>query len=147
MVTVIIHCSASEFGNAAMITKWHLERGWNTIGYHYVILNGWLSAKKYHQAYDGHLETGRPLDDDRDMERDEWGAHAYGYNNTVGICLIGLSGKFTAAQRIKLFDTLLNLKYQFREIEVIQHSDVDPLNKPWCAGLSQSIIDYFNAEL
>lgn len=147
MVTVIIHCSDSKFGNAAMITKWHLERGWTTIGYHYVILNGWLSSKKYHYLYDGHLETGRPLDDDKDMERDEWGAHAYGYNNTVGICMVGESGKFTPAQMIRLFHIILELKRQFGDIGVMQHSDVDSINKPWCAGLNQSIIDYYNAEL
>ena len=147
MVNVIIHCSASKFGNAAEITRWHLERGWSTIGYHYVILNGWISSKKYHHLYDGHLETGRPLDDDRDMERDEWGAHAAGYNNSVGICLVGNSGKFTPAQRIRLFTLLLDLKYQFKEVNIMQHSDVDPINKPWCAGLSRSLINYFNAEL
>lgn len=147
MVAVIIHCSASKYGNAATFTKWHLDRGWRTIGYHYVILNGWLSNKKYHQAFDGALETGRPLDDDSDLEHDEWGAHAAGYNNSVGICLVGNSGEFTPAQRVRLFDLLLELKRQYKDIQVMQHSDVDPINKPWCAGLSQSIIDYFNAEL
>ena len=147
MISIVIHCSASKFGNAAMITKWHLDRGWTTIGYHYVILNGWLSSRKYHQLYDGHLETGRPLDDDKDMERDEWGAHAAGHNNSIGICLIGESGNFTPAQRIRLFGLLMELKRQYRDIQVMQHSDLDPINKPHCAGLSQSIIDYFNFEL
>ena len=147
MTNVIIHCSASDFGNAAEITRWHLQRGWKTIGYHYVILNGWLSAKKYHHAHNGRLETGRPLDDDKDIERDEWGAHAAGYNNSVGICLIGQSGKFTSAQRIRLFHLLIDLKEQFGDINILQHSDVDPINKPWCAGLSGSLINFINAEI
>ena len=149
MITVIIHCSDSEWGNAAEITRWHSlpqprGRGWSTIGYHYVILNGQLSPDHYHHLYDGHLETGRPLDDDRDIQRDEWGAHAIGYNNTVGVCLIGKSGEFTSRQRLKLFFLFMDLEEQYKDIQVIQHSDVDPVNKPHCAGLSQDIIDYFN---
>lgn len=147
MINVVIHCSASKYGNAAEFTKWHLGRGWSSIGYHYVILNGWLGPAKYHKCHDGRLETGRPLDDDKDLEGDEWGAHTYGYNNSVGICLVGESGKFTPAQRIRLFHLLIDLKEQFGDINVLQHSDIDPTNKPWCAGLSQNIIDYFNAEL
>jgi len=152
MVNIVIHCSDSKWGNAAEIAKWHVlpkpkGNGWDAIGYHYVILNGWLSSKKYHHKHDGRLETGRALDDDKDIERDEWGAHVVGHNNSVGICLIGESGKFTTAQRIRLFDLLMQLKEQFKYIEIMQHSDLDPINKPWCAGLSQNIIDYFNAEL
>ena len=41
---IIIHCSDSEFGDAALIDKWHKERGWTGIGYHYVILNGCRKA-------------------------------------------------------------------------------------------------------
>ena len=146
MVNVIIHCSASKFGNAALITKWHLSRGWDTIGYHYVILNGWLSAKKYHQYFDGRIETGRPLDDDSDMEADEWGAHAKGYNNTIGICMIGESGYFTLRQKTKLYDTLFRLKEQFGELNIMQHSDVDP-NKPYCAGLPDTLVEFLNVEI
>lgn len=151
-VNIIIHCSGSTWGNAAEITRWHTlpppqGRGWSHIGYHYVILNGQLSPTHYHKAHDGRLETGRPHDDDRDIGKDEWGAHAAGYNNSIGICLIGESGDFTPAQRIRLFSLLIDLKEQYRIINVMQHSDVDFINKPHCAGLSQSIIDYFNAEL
>ena len=37
---VIIHCSDSDFGTASVIDGWHKERGWDGIGYHYVITNG-----------------------------------------------------------------------------------------------------------
>jgi N-acetylmuramoyl-L-alanine amidase len=136
MTNVIVHCSDSSWGNASEITKWHLKRGWATIGYHYVILNGRLSPFKMHSYYDGHIETGRALDDDKDMELDEKGAHAFGYNMAVGICLIGLSGTFTDAQMRSLGHLIRRLKKQFGEIEILQHSDVDPVNKPHCAGLS-----------
>lgn len=137
MTNVIIHCSDSSWGNAAVITKWHVcERGFDTIGYHYVILNGRLSPFKLHSYFDGHLETGRPLDDDKDFELDEKGAHAFGYNIAVGICLIGLSGTFTEAQMRCLAHLIRTLRGQFGELNIMQHSDVDN-KKPHCAGLSR----------
>jgi len=63
--------------DADRIARWHERRGFSAeyrgevyhIGYHYVILP------------DGTLERGRP----------EWmlGAHTYGYNDYLGICLVG----------------------------------------------------------
>lgn len=38
---IIIHCSATKVGqvvNAEIIDKWHKEKGYKKIGYHYVIL-------------------------------------------------------------------------------------------------------------
>jgi hypothetical protein len=149
MTNVIVHCSDSSFGNAALITKWHIlqppeGRGWSTIGYHYVILNGRLSAYKRHSYFDGHIETGRPLDDDNDLEFDEKGSHAAGWNMAVGICLIGLSGTFTESQLRALSSLIHRLRNQFGEIKVMQHSDVDPKNKPHCAGLSKLQIHSLN---
>ncbi len=144
MTNVIIHCSDSSFGNAALITKWHIEeRHWETIGYHYVILNGRLSAFKRHSYFDGHLETGRPLDDDSDLELDEKGAHAAGWNMSVGICLIGLSGTFSDPQLRELNSLIKRLRSQFGEIKVMQHSDVEP-KKPYCAGLTKLQMSNFN---
>lgn len=145
---VVIHCSDSSFGNASLITKWHTlpvpqGRGWDNIGYHYVILNGRLSPYKMHSRYDGHIETGRPLDDDSDLELDENGAHAFGYNNSVGICLIGLSGIFTQAQMRALRYLVSLLRSQFKEITVVQHSDLDK-KKPHCAGLTTYEIKLLN---
>ena len=146
MTKVIIHCSDSSFGNSSLITKWHvIERGWDTIGYHYVILNGLLSPYKHHEWFNGHIETGRPLDDDSDMELDERGAHAFGYNNSVGICLIGLSGTFTEAQIWALSHLIKRLRKQFGEIKVLQHSDVSD-NKPHCAGLTKLQLYTLNKE-
>lgn len=136
MTRVIIHCSDSCWGNAAAITTWHLQRGFTTIAYHYVILNGLLSPFKRHPYFDGTIETGRPLDDDKDFELDEKGAHAFGYNMAVGICLIGLSGVFTPSQKRSLRHLLKMLKAQFEELEILQHSDVSKA-KPHCAGLTE----------
>ena len=96
---IILHCSDSSFGNADMIGEWHKERGWDGIGYHYVVLNGYRDGGANYKAEDdGLLEKGR---DDRIA-----GAHCYGFNgSSLGICLIG-KHLFSTAQ---IFDTLPTL--------------------------------------
>lgn len=72
---IIIHCSDSKYGNAALIDQWHREKGYKGIGYHFVIGNGNGSKA-------GEIEFGRPTN--------QVGAHAVGYNsNSIGICLVG----------------------------------------------------------
>lgn len=82
----VIHHSASPDVSVKTIDKWHKERGFNGIGYHFVI------------RQDGRIEKGRPLT--------KVGAHAKGRNKYIGICLTGYD-KFTKAQ-IKSLITLLN---------------------------------------
>lgn len=70
---IILHCSATPAGrehDVLDITRWHLKRGFNGVGYHYVI------------KLDGSVQIGRPLE--------EVGAHCSGHNmNSIGICYIG----------------------------------------------------------
>jgi len=70
---IIIHCSDSDrlaHDNAETIKKWHMEREFRTIGYHYVCTKT------------RGIELGRDLT--------EIGAHTKGYNaNSIGICLTG----------------------------------------------------------
>ena len=70
---IIVHCSATQEGkdlDAAEINKWHLKRGWDGIGYHYVVL------------LDGVIEYGRSIY--------KQGAHVKGENEgSIGICYIG----------------------------------------------------------
>jgi len=99
---IIIHCSDSEFGNAAMIREWHIARGFKDIGYHKVILNGHLEKGVFVKYDDGLEEKGRPLDDDHEIKGLEIGAHCLGYNTcSVGICLIG-KDTFTPRQMASL---------------------------------------------
>lgn len=141
---VIIHCSDSSFGNACLIDSWHRERKFSMIGYHFVILNGWLASKKYHRFFNGSIETGRPLDDDNQFEKDELAAATLGKNDCVQICLIGKSGEFTIAQIKNCAILLRELKAQYGIIKVYQHSDFEP-KKPFCAGLSKSQMEIFNS--
>ena len=80
---IILHCSASEFGDVESIRKWHLERGFEDVGYHFIILNGHRAPfGEYVADDDGKIETGRPW----------WkqGAHTKLHNeDSIGICLIG----------------------------------------------------------
>jgi len=95
---IIIHCSASKWGSSSEIRKWHLEKGWSDIGYHFVIPNGNIKPKVYLESMNGTIETGRPIE--------KAGAHCQGgYNiNSIGICLIG-NNNFTYKQ----FDALFSL--------------------------------------
>lgn len=70
---IILHCAATPEGKefyAADIEKWHKQKGYLKIGYHYVI------------DLDGTIEAGRP--------EPEVGAHCAGHNaHSIGICTIG----------------------------------------------------------
>lgn len=91
---IIIHCSDSNFGTALLIDKWHKENNWAGIGYHFVILNGFPTAKNLQDNnkidfLDGAIETGRTFDFDFWIEENEEGAHTLGHNKTsIGICVI-----------------------------------------------------------
>lgn len=111
---LVVHCSASKPDqkvDASVINRWHRERGFVKIGYHYVINR------------DGKVEPGRTLS--------EVGAHVAGINSTsVGICLVGgldANGKsadnFTPIQLEKLAAVLRELVVLFPKAEVVGHRD------------------------
>ena len=70
---IVIHCAAtmpSMDVPIERVRKWHLQRGWSDIGYHYYITR------------DGEIHKGRKLS--------TIGAHVRGYNkNSIGICYEG----------------------------------------------------------
>lgn len=117
---IVVHCSATKEGKnyrAADIDRWHKERGYKKIGYHYVI------------DLEGKVEKGR--------EESEIGAHVQGYNsNSIGICYIGgldKEGKSkdtrTSEQKRSILKLLgeLTLKYQYAQIK--GHKDFKGVNK------------------
>jgi N-acetyl-anhydromuramyl-L-alanine amidase AmpD len=79
---IVIHHSATEDGNAAEFDAQHRRRGWDELGYHFVIDNG-------RGGPDGLVEVGSR------WKSQKWGAHTGGtpdneYNNYgIGICLVG----------------------------------------------------------
>ena len=115
---IVVHCTyspASMHVDAAVVDRWHREKGWRGIGYHKVILR------------DGTIEDGRPLD--------QQGAHVRGVNNrSVGIALAGGMNEerdgpeinYTDEQYDKLRDLLDELTTKnFPKAEVKSHTDFD----------------------
>lgn len=109
---IILHCSATKAGRhytVEDITRWHKQRGFDTIAYHYVIY------------LDGAIHTGRSLN--------VIGAHCIGYNAaSIGICYIGgldVSGKAsdtrTDAQKASLVKLVDELKKQYPEAIIHGH--------------------------
>jgi N-acetyl-anhydromuramyl-L-alanine amidase AmpD len=75
---VIVHHSAGAAGSAADFDRQHREKGWEGLGYHFVIGNGSMTE-------DGRVEAGERWAAQRDgaHAKAEWNARA------VGICLVG----------------------------------------------------------
>ena len=130
---LVVHCSATEGGKdfgRADIDRWHKERGFDRIGYHYVI------------RLSGDVEKGR-------AER-EMGAHAAGHNaRSIGICLIGgldgmgrPSATFTIKQFAALESLLLDLRSRYPKAQILGHRDLPKVAKDcpcfnvrtWCAN-------------
>lgn len=124
---IIIHCSDSSFGDANEIRRWHLEKGWRDIGYHFVILNGFILKDFHLKSLDGSIECGRPLNGDNIITGNEVGAHTLGYNaNSIGICLIGIR-IFSNNQMQSLYNLLHDLCRTFKipVINVLGHCETD----------------------
>jgi N-acetyl-anhydromuramyl-L-alanine amidase AmpD len=128
---VVIHCSGSSFGNVKLITDWHKARGWRTVGYHYVIGNGYpTTTKQFVPASDGLLEKGRLVDNDDFIESPEVGAHVEGHNvESIGICLVG-NGKYTKKQLVtlvKLLEELLQIHKAVVCVDsIVGHYELNP---------------------
>lgn len=125
---IIIHESASSFGSVNLIRKWHLEKGWRDIGYHFVILNGEILKGFFLPSMNGSIDIGRDIDGDNMLVENEVGAHAYGYNaNSIGMCLIGDKGLFTHKQldaMVMLCEDLI-AQYGIRIENILGHNETE----------------------
>ena len=125
--TVILHCSDStpnEGCDASVIHEWHLDKGWDGVGYHYIILEN------------GETETGRPLC---------WiGSHVFGHNDdSIAICLIG-KGNYFKSQMIALLRLLDKLINDFPNITIHEHNEYDC--EKTCPNFSEEdrmVVKYF----
>lgn len=114
---IILHCSASEYGAVALFDSWHKAKGWNSIGYHWIITNcyplhtNW-TQKKPNLAFDGSLFQGRP--------EKFCGAHVRGYNwQSLGVCLVG-NKSFTGRQLKTTIALCRELKSRYPNIEAVK---------------------------
>jgi len=117
---VVVHCAdtpADMDVGAADIRRWHVdERGWDDVGYHWIVKRS------------GQLEPGR----DQRLQ----GSHALAVNSkSIGVCLVGRGDNFTEDQMYTLHNVIQTIKDMHPEIEVIGHSDVEP-KKPQCPGFN-----------
>jgi len=111
---IIIHCSATPEGRQVSvrdIDRWHRERKFSEIGYHYVIyLNGTIHKGR------NELKAG---------------AHTVGHNaKSIGICYIGgVDNKFqpkdtrTPEQRIALKELVAELQKKYPGATVHGHNE------------------------
>ena len=115
---IILHCSATREGQdvkAKTIKQWHKDRGFDDIGYHYVI------------DLDGTIEKGRA--------EDLVGAHCKGHNATsIGICYVGGCDKNmkpkdtrTPEQKRSMLSLVRKLvnKYKIPVTQIWAHHDFD----------------------
>lgn len=112
--TIVVHYTATPEGRhhtAADIRRWHLEREFNDIGYHYVVQLG------------GIVERGRHIS--------LLGAHVSGKNTgTIGICYVGglRDGKSadtrTPEQKVALHGLINSLRLVFGPLRVVGHRDL-----------------------
>ena len=114
---IVIHCSAvrpDQTSSAKKIDEWHKDRGFNGIGYHYVVRRN------------GEIEPGRP----------EWqiGAHCVNHNaHSIGVCYEGGLDSYgnpcdtrTQAQRDSMRALLTRLHEQFPSAIIMGHRDLSP---------------------
>ena len=117
---IVVHCSASQPNpatDAKVIDRWHRQRGFLMIGYHFVIKT------------DGVVEVGR--------DEDAIGAHVEGYNaNSIGICMVGgvdKEGKsvnnFSEAQFKSLSEILKKFKAKYPKAIIQGHRDFKGVKK------------------
>ena len=112
---IIVHCSATPEGKdftVSDIKRWHLQRGFSDIGYHWVVYR------------DGTIVSGRP--------ESISGAHCTGHNSiSIGVCYIGgcaSDGKTpkdtrTPAQKESLIKILKNLKSKYPKASIHGHRE------------------------
>ena len=111
---IIVHCTATRAGRhytVADIDRWHRQRGFRCIGYHWVVY------------LDGTIHPGRP--------EAEAGAHCLGHNaRSIGICYVGgldAEGKpadtRTPAQRAALQTLVALLRNRYPGVTVHGHRE------------------------
>lgn len=127
---IVMHHSATESGNAAEFDTLHREKGWDELGYHFVIDNG-------RGGPDGRVEVGSR------WTKQKHGAHTGGtpgneYNEYgIGICLVGnfMRHRPTRAQlkAVTELTEYLAERYDLGQDDIIAHKDA-PNQHTECCG-------------
>lgn len=102
---VVVHCSDSMHGTVEDIRRWHKERGFADIGYHFVIYK------------DGSCHIGRTID--------QVGSHVAGHNTeSIGICLIGVDMDDINSEQLSACEGIIfGLRAYNKTLKVFGHRD------------------------
>jgi hypothetical protein len=123
---IVVHHSASPSGSAAVFDREHKAKGWDELGYHFVIGNGTNSG-------DGQIEVGGR------WPKQKWGAHAKTLDNKyneygIGICLVGnFDNDRPTAKQMQSLATIVSYMmktYHVSADRVIGHGDTKPTHCP-----------------
>ena len=121
---IVIHITDSYYGNVATIDRWHKQKGWSAIGYHWLILGSFPTKYRWESKRpdiysDGKIQQGR--------SEEFRGAHVKGKNwQTIGVAMVGKNGNFSAAQINSALHVCRELKARFPNIiEIKGHTEFD----------------------
>ena len=132
--SIVIHHSATPVGGAVRFDREHKEKGWDELGYDFVIGNGTDTA-------DGQIEVGSR------WTKQKVGAHAKTPDNWynehgIGICLVGNfdHGRPTAAQMKSMAKLVAYMMQTYRipADRIVGHGDTKATD---CPGKMLSIAD------
>lgn len=128
---VIHHSASSRVVEAAEIRQWHLDKGWDDVGYHWLI------------EEDGTIVQGRPMN--------VMGAHARGRNSdTVGLCIIGdntnTNQTWTACQLHSAATLMDAIRLLIPGIEIVGHRDIMDPGHTVCPGVDVATTWPFNRD-
>jgi len=142
---LILHTSDSKWGSVEVIRRWHTDkppqgRGWNDIGYHYIIENGYptysqLKEEKRDVLLNGKICHGR--------KESDIGAHCVGYNtNSLGICLVGAGGIYTEEQMVSMYSLCMKLmkKYNIPVESILGHCETPKSGGKTCPDLDMKSV-------
>jgi N-acetyl-anhydromuramyl-L-alanine amidase AmpD len=104
---IVLHHAEAIHASVQDIHRWHLQRGWAGIGYHYYVRK------------DGNIYRGRP--------RDVIGAHVKGHNyNSIGVCAEGDYMKETMpeAQKCSIIALVKELIQIYPNTKIVGHRDL-----------------------
>ncbi len=137
---IMIHHSALDSGDAISYDIAHKQRGWDGLGYHFVINNG----NNGHSKRNGEIEVGWRWRNQRE------GAHCrvnpndnnYWNEHTIGICLVGNFERYPPSEAqwqslIKLV-YFLQKRYGIPNDKIVGHRDADSTT---CPGRHLSLWD------
>ncbi|MBN1554765.1 MAG: N-acetylmuramoyl-L-alanine amidase [Phycisphaerae bacterium] len=134
---IVMHHSATTSGNASRFDQLHRQKGWDELGYHFVITNG-------NGGPDGQVQVGSR------WRKQKHGAHTGNtpgneYNeHGIGICLVGnfMNSNPTAAQlrSVTELTEFLVERNNVSPVNIIAHKDAPNQHTECCGRIFYSYV-------